>query len=429
MPIVAWIDERHLPPLGLVNAWGYNPVTLGALDPRLAPGGFDDLRRLADALHERGVALILDVVFNHTGESDALGPTLSMRGLDNRLWYRHDAKGDYVNDTGCGNTINCGNDIVAAHIIAALRRFAEWGGVDGFRYDLGVALARTDDGFDPRRGLLAKLLADPVLKTLRHIVEPWDVGPGGYRLGEFEAPIIEWNDRYRDDVRRFWRGDGGAAGAFATRLSGSSDIFLHGEARTVNFVAAHDGFTLRDAVSYAVKSNFANGEGNRDGADHNYSHNHGVEGATSDRAIIERRRRSVRAMLASLFASRGAIMLTAGDEFGRTQLGNNNAYAQDNALTWLDWGGRDIALEDFVAQLSRWRKTSGLFGDALHFDEAGEAGDVRVEWLRADGAVMEPDDWRDATRFVMRLTRKGLQQAITFDSADASVAFDPPLTD
>jgi glycogen operon protein len=427
MPIVAWIDERHLPPLGLSNAWGYNPVTLCALDPWLAPGGIADLRRLADALHARGLALILDVVFNHSGESDAEGPTLSMRGLDNRNWYRRHASGAYVNDTGCGNTINCANPVVADHIIAALRRLVEWGGVDGFRYDLGATLARTDQGFDPSGGLFAKINEDERLKTCAHIVEPWDVGPGGYRLGAFKSPLLEWNDRYRDDVRRFWRGDAAMAGPFATRLAGSSDVFGEGAARTVNFVAAHDGFTLRDAVSYAIKRNISNGESNKDGSDHNCSVNHGVDGETDDPDILDRRRRAIRAMLASLFASRGAIMLTAGDEFRRTQNGNNNAYAQDNTITWLDWRGRDAELEDYVAQLSRWRRSSGFFESVKHFDASGLAGEVRVEWLKDDGSAMQPADWAEAKRFTMRLSRSNVRQSITFDADAIRVEFDPPI--
>jgi glycogen operon protein len=427
MPLVAWIDERHLPPLGLSNAWGYNPVALCALDPRLAPGGLTDLRRLADTLHARGVALILDVVFNHTGESDASGPTLSMRGLDNRMWYRRHADGVYVNDTGCGNSLDCSHDIVARHIMQALRRLVEWCGVDGFRFDLGAALTRTAEGFDGRGGLFASILADETLKTCTHIIEPWDVGPGGYRLGAFRPPILEWNDLYRDDVRRFWRGDRGAAGAFATRLAGSSDVFTDGVARTVNFVAAHDGFTLRDAVSYAFKHNLANGEDNRDGADQNFSCNHGVEGESSDPHVLARRTMAVRAMLASLFASRGAIMLTAGDEFGRTQSGNNNAYAQDNALTWLDWTNRDTALEDFVARLSAWRRSSRLFDDDKHFDASGRADEMRIEWLRSDGAPMQAHDWSEATRFVMRLSQPAMSQSIAFDSAALIVEFEPPI--
>lgn len=425
MPLVAWIDERHLPPLGLSNAWGYNPVTLCALDPRIAPGGFDDLRGVCAAMHERGVAVFLDVVFNHTGESDALGPVLSMRGLDDATWYRR-SEGGYVNDTGCGNTLACDHPVVIAHVIAALRRFVEWAGVDGFRFDLGVTLARSQSGFSPDRGLLRAILDDPLLSARTLIVEPWDVGPGGYRLGEFPPPLLEWNDRCRDDIRRFFRGDPGSAGALATRLAGSSDIFRSGATRAVNFIAAHDGFTLADALSYSVKRNEANGEGNRDGSDHNYSFNNGVEGPSDDPAVLARRAHAAGAMLAALYCCRGALMLTAGDEFGRSQRGNNNAYAQDNEITWLDWQNRDTALEELVAALARWRKTSGFFTSHALFDANGQAEDARVEWLRPDGDPMNAEDWRAATAFIMRMTAAGVSEDILFDRARTRVAFFPP---
>ena len=287
MPIAAWIDERHLPPLGLANGWGYNPVTFFALDPRLAPGGIAELRAAVETLHGEGIDVFLDVVFNHTGESDAQGATLSLRGLDNATYYRH-ARGDpgrLVNDTGCGNTLACDRPPVARMILDAMRHFVLHAGVDGFRFDLGPVLGRDEDGFSREAGLFRQMRDDPVLGDRVLIAEPWDIGPDGYQLGNFPEPFLEWNDRYRDDLRRFWRGDAAALGALATRLAGSSDIFRrNGEqaSRSVNFIAAHDGFPLADLVAYENKHNEANGEHNRDGHDENFSWNDGVEGEAID---------------------------------------------------------------------------------------------------------------------------------------------------
>ena len=284
MPVTAWIDERHLPPLGLSNAWGYNPVTFMALDPRLAPGGLAELRDTVSALRAAGIGVILDLVFNHTGESDEFGPTLSLRGLDNLAYYRHAPDGSLVNDTGTGNTIAAQHPVVRELILDTLRHFVANAGVDGFRFDLATILGRGNDGFDADAPLLREIRDDPVLSKRVLIAEPWDIGPGGYQLGNFASPFLEWNDRYRDDVRRFWRGDRGMIGQLATRLAGSSDVFAGpaGKTRTVNFIAAHDGMTLADMVAYERKHNEANGEGNRDGHNDNLSWNNGVEGETSD---------------------------------------------------------------------------------------------------------------------------------------------------
>lgn len=403
MPIVAWIDERHLPPLGLRNAWGYNPVTFKALDPRLAPGGVSDLRRTVAALREASIGVILDLVFNHTGESDELGPTLSLRGLDNRTCYRHepDRPGALVNVTGTGSTIACDAPDVIALIVDALRHFVLHAGVDGFRFDLATVLARTAHGFDPGHSLLRAIVEDPVLKDRVLIAEPWDIGPGGYQLGNFPPPFLEWNDRFRDDVRRFWRGDRGAVGQLATRLAGSSDIFRRdgqNASRSINFLAAHDGFTLADLVSYERKHNEANGEQNHDGHNENFSWNNGVEGETADAAIIAARKHDLRAMLATLFASRGTIMLTAGDEFGRTQHGNNNAYAQDNETTWLDWEGRDRDLETYVEAISAFRSRS--LGNCRFLDgnTVRRGGPLDVDWLAENGRRLETHEWEDPDR-------------------------------
>lgn len=399
MPVVAWIDERHLPALGLKNVWGYNPVGFMAPDPRLAPGGIAELRQAVAALHAAGIGVILDLVFNHTGESDESGPTLCLRGLDSQAYYRHlpDEPGRFVNDTGTGNTLACDRPVVRQMVLDALRHFVRHAGIDGFRFDLAAVLGRTDSGFDRDAALLRQIADDPDLSDRVLIAEPWDIGPDGYQLGNFPEPYLEWNDRFRDDIRRFWRGDAGTVGALATRLAGSSDIFAGERTRSVNFIAAHDGMTLADLASYASKHNEANGEGNRDGHDENLSWNNGVEGASDDARIVEARRRDVRALLATLFASRGAIMLTAGDEFGRSQRGNNNAYAQDNDITWLDWNGRDIGLEDFVAALAAARERAGLTVDARFLTgRADERGLADVEWLRPDGSGMDVADWEDA---------------------------------
>lgn len=395
MPITAWIDERHLGPLGLVNGWGYNPVAFLAPDPRLCPGGMEELAATVAALRAAGIGVILDVVFNHTGESDAFGPTLSLRGLDNAAYFRHAPDGRLINDAGTGNTLACDHPATRRLILDALRHFVGRAGVDGFRFDLAPVLARAGTGgFDPRAALLAEMAADPLLADRVMIAEPWDIGPGGYQLGHFPPDWLEWNDRYRDRMRRFWRGDAHMLGEFATALAGSSDSFAPPATRTVNFIAAHDGFTLADLVSYCHKHNAANGEQNRDGHGENHSWNNGVEGATTDPAVLAERRRDLKALLSTLFASRGTIMLTAGDEFGRTQGGNNNAYAQDNAITWLDWQGRDRELEAHVAQLAALRRAQPRIGDArLLTGAAGSDGIPDVSWLTPGGRVKQPADW------------------------------------
>lgn len=403
MPVTASIDERHLPPLGLSNAWGYNPVTFMALDPRLAPGGLKEVRDTVAALRKAGIGTILDLVFNHTGESDRLGPTLSLRGLDAMAYYRHQPDGRLVNDTGTGNTVACDHPVVREMVLDTLRHFVRFAGVDGFRFDLAPVLGRVDGAFDPDAPLLQAIADDPVLADRVLIAEPWDIGPNGYQLGNFRPPYLEWNDRCRDDIRRFWRGDAGGIGALATRLAGSSDVFAtesQPTSRTVNFIAAHDGMTLADIVAYERKHNEANGEQNRDGHNGNLSWNNGIEGETDDEAISLARSNDRRALLATLFASRGTIMLTAGDEFGRTQKGNNNAYAQDNAITWLDWAGRDQALEQYTASLSALRRAfPALAGTCFLTGAPGDGSEIPdVSWLTETGAPLGEADWNDAGR-------------------------------
>lgn len=402
MPITAWIDERHLPPLGLTNAWGYNPVTFMALDPRLAPGGVAELRATVAALRKAGIGTILDLVFNHTGESDRFGPTLSMRGLDARAYFRHFA-GHLVNDTGTGNTVACDHPVMARMVLDSLRHFVLNAGVDGFRFDLAPILGRTAQGFDADAPLLKAIRQGDLLGDRVMIAEPWDIGAGGYQLGNFGGRFLEWNDRYRDDVRRFWRGDPGTVGDLATRLAGSSDLFQRDGAtatRSVNFVAAHDGFSLADLVSFETRHNEANGENNRDGHGENFSWNNGAEGSSADPETGMARRRDALALLATLFASRGTVMLTAGDEFGRTQHGNNNAYAQDNDITWLDWVNRDRAREDYVAALAglRERFTALRKMDFLTGTPASGDGLRDIQWLAESGADMTPREWQDAER-------------------------------
>lgn len=411
MPINAWIDERHLGPLGLTNYWGYNPVNWFALDPRLAPGGIAELREAVAALHAAGIGVILDMVYNHDGESDVHGPTLSLRGLNARDYFRHADDGQLINDTGTGNAIACNQPMVRRLILDSLRYFVTQAGVDGFRFDLAPALGRMADGFDPHAPLLEAMRADPTLADRVMIAEPWDIGPGGYQLGHFGDNWLEWNDRHRDDMRRFWRGDSGMLGAMATRLAGSSDIFGGAATRTVNFLAAHDGFTLADVTSYEQRHNHANGEQNSDGHGENLSWNNGVEGPSDERAVQEARRRDRIALLATLFCSRGTIMLTAGDEFGRTQQGNNNAYAQDNAIGWVDWAGRDTALEAEAFALAALRAgNADLRGTSI-------LSDADVAWLDESGAPMHVAQWEDPQRrrFALRYCGSGLTICVNGD--------------
>jgi glycogen operon protein len=405
MPLAAWIDERHLPPLGLTNAWGYNPVIFMAPDPRIAPGGIAEISDAVSALHAAGIGVILDGVFNHTGESDAFGPTLSLRGLDNALYYRHasDDPGRLANDTGTGNALAADRPEVMVLILDAMRYWATVTGIDGFRLDLAVSLGRADDGFRRDAPIFRAIEADPLLGSLTVIAEPWDVGLGGYQLGKLPPRWSEWNDRYRDDVRLFWRGDRGRLGSLATRLAGSADIFAgRRPSASVNFLAAHDGFSLADLVAHERKHNLANGENNRDGTDANFSWNDGVEGPTDDAAILAARRNDARALLATLFVSRGTLMLTAGDEFGRTQGGNNNAYAQDNPTTWLDWENADMELAGFVSRLSALRKRHRSLSDDdfLTGRPTGRRPVPDAVWLRPDGGEMTLSDWDAGGRTV-----------------------------
>ncbi|MDX2183988.1 MAG: glycogen debranching protein GlgX, partial [Gemmatimonadaceae bacterium] len=399
LPVMAAMDEPHLVRAGLTNYWGYNTIGWCVPDPRLAPGGIAELREAVAALHAAGIEVLLDVVFNHSAEGDANGLTLSLRGLDNRGYYRL-AHGKYVNDSGCGNTLALDRPATVRLVMDSLRYFVEAAGVDGFRFDLATDLGRRAQGFDPAAPLLAAIEQDPVLRERKLIAEPWDIGPGGYQLGHFPARWGEWNDRYRDTVRRYWRGDGGLLGELATRIAGSADVFASRHrppSRSVNFITAHDGFTLHDLVSYTQKHNHANAESNRDGTDANYSWNHGVEGPSSDPTVIAARQRDVRGLLALLLLSRGTPMLTMGDELGRTQQGNNNAYAQDNALTWVDWGSADRNLIAFTARVVALRQRLAVFHAERWLTGRAGAGAPHpdVAWRRLDGTPMAQSDWSD----------------------------------
>ncbi|MEJ2458894.1 MAG: glycogen debranching enzyme, partial [Novosphingobium sp.] len=332
-----------------------------------------------------GIGVLLDLVFNHSGESDTGGSVLSLRGLDNAA-YAHAPDGTLINDTGCGNTLDFANPAVRRLALDTMRHFVAHGGIDGFRFDLAPVMAR-GPGFDPAAPIFAEIGGDPLLGDRVLIAEPWDIGPGGYQLGNFPAHWLEWNDRFRDDVRRFWKGEEGI-GVLATRLAGSSDVFgphqPHSDCRSVNFLAAHDGFTLADVVAYRHRHNEANGENNRDGHGENHSWNNGVEGPSHDPHVQAARKADLKALLGTLFASTGTIMLTAGDEFGRSQQGNNNAYCQDNPIGWVDWTGRDRELEDYVAALSAKRR--GRLRSFARFPD-------KVRWLTAEERLMTIADW------------------------------------
>ncbi|MDO9706951.1 glycogen debranching protein GlgX [Paracraurococcus lichenis] len=403
MPAAAGIDERHLPPLGLNNHWNYNPVLFLAPDPRLAPGGMEEVRAAIAALRAAGIGAILDVVYNHSGEGDEDGPTLSLRGLANRAFHRFAPDGRYANEAGCGNTLALDRPWPLRLAMDAMRHWVLAAGVEGFRLDLATVLGRREGGFDPHAPLLQAMRQDPLLRERIVIAEPWDIGWGGYRLGEFPPGWGEWNDRFRDTVRRFWRGDAGMVPDLATRLAGSADLFGPARRRvsdSINYVTSHDGFTLADLVAFTRKRNEANGEHGHDGHNENHSWNGGVEGPTEDPAVLARRAGDVRALLATLLAARGTPMLSMGDECGRSQGGNNNAYAQDNPVSWLDWAGMDRGLMEFAARLVRAR----LEHPALHADRVltglpqDGGGLPDVAWLRPDGAAMGPADWAEAGR-------------------------------
>ncbi|MDR3493455.1 MAG: glycogen debranching protein GlgX [Ancalomicrobiaceae bacterium] len=432
LPVAAGLDERHLATLGLTNYWNYNPIAPLSPDLGLAPGGFDEIAAAVDALHAAGIAVILDVVLNHSGECDHLGPTVSFRGLDNAAWYRlnPDDKTRIIDDAGCGNTLRAEKPHVVRLMLDALRTWAIRARLDGFRFDLATTLARGPNGFDPDHPFLAAVSQDPVLRDLILIAEPWDIGWGGYQLGQFPSGWGEWNDRFRDVARRFWRGEDGLIGAFTTNFAGSADFLAPKRrpvSRSVNFVTAHDGFTLADLVAFETKHNEANGEENRDGTNANHSWNHGVEGPTSDAAVIEKRRRDQRGLLATLILARGTPMLSMGDEIGRTQRGNNNAYAQDNDISWMDWARADRDLMTLAAKLIRLRRSlPALNAEAVLTGAPAAPGLLPdVSWLNASGQPMQTADWINAQNRLL-IARFGAGEA---DGADVLVAINAGSAD
>jgi glycogen operon protein len=411
LPVQHGSVDRHLVERGFENYWGYNTVGFFAPDCRFATGALGqqvaEFKSMVKAFHRVGLEVILDVVYNHTGEGDHLGPSLCFRGIDNASYYRLSPADRlrYEDSTGCGNTLDASHTRVLQMILDSLRYWASEMHVDGFRFDLATVLGRDNGAFDPFARFFATLQQDPLLSRVKLIAEPWDLGPGGYQLGNFRGSWAEWNDRYRDALRRFWRGDEGKLPDLASRLAGSCDIFEpsgRGPCASVNFVTCHDGFTLEDLVSYERKHNEANGEANRDGHDDNLSRNWGVEGATAAARVLHARDRAKRNLLATLAFSLGVPMLSHGDELGRTQLGNNNAYCQDGVLTWIDWEpderGRELLA--FARRLFEIRRQNPVFRRRRCFagGPVGAAGEKDVSWLKPEGGELSPADWADAQR-------------------------------
>jgi glycogen operon protein len=428
MPVQHRTDEERLLGLGLTNHWGYN--TIGWFVPeqrywsrQVGTTPASEFRAMADAIHARGLELVIDVVYNHSAETDEFGPTLSMRGIDNAMYYqlRPDDMARYENWTGTGNCLKLEEPRVLQLVMDSLRYWVTEFGVDGFRFDLAPVLGRSASrGFDVHAAFFAAVAQDPVLSRALLIAEPWDIGPGGYRLGGFPPGWLEWNDKYRDTARGFWlrqgRGDAAGLGDFAHRFTASSQQFHHGgraPTASVNLVTAHDGFTLRDLVSYEHRHNQANGEHNRDGHAHNLSTNCGVEGPSDDPAVQARRQRLQRVLLATLLLSQGTPMLLAGDEIGHSQQGNNNAYCQDNAITWLDWAAADTALATFVARLAALRHEALVLRSARWWP-AGAGQATGLHWLRPDGQPMVGADWHAGSAKAM---------AIAFDALPGQSAW------
>ena len=403
LPINYGVNEPHLQEKGLQNYWGYNPLAMFAVEPKYCSQAnsrnpLDEFKSMVKALHEAGIEVILDMVFNHTAESEKPFPTFSQRGIDDQTYYWQNEQGEYTNWTGCGNMLNLSNDVTRKWVMDCLRYWVEECHVDGFRFDLGTVLGRESPDFNRYAKLFDDIAQEPSLQQVKFISEPWDIGHYGYQLGNFPHYFAEWNDRFRDDMTRFWLWKSGEVGAFAERLAGSGDLFKR-EARlphtTLNFITAHDGFTLRDLVSYNHKHNEANGEENRDGRNENYSYNHGIEGSQLDlndeyqSAVENQRVLAQGGLLASLLLANGTPMLLAGDEFGNTQFGSNNAYCQDNEITWLKWQDFNQELFDLTKQLIAVRKQiQSLRQDVWWSDE-------NVTWLNIDGKSMQVEDWHN----------------------------------
>ncbi|WP_238084731.1 glycogen debranching protein GlgX [Pseudescherichia vulneris] len=411
LPIHWFPDDQHLLDRGLKNFWGYN--TLGFFAPAsryFGPKGIQGFRDMVRAFHDAGIEVILDVVYNHTAEGNELGPTLSFKGIDNFSYYRTmpDQHRYYINDTGTGNTVNTSHPRVLQMVMDSLRYWAESMHIDGFRFDLGTILGREPEGFDQRGGFFDAITQDPVLSKLKLIGEPWDIGPGGYQVGGFPPGWAEWNDKYRDTVREYWKGDN-VAQDFASRLLGSGDLYdIRGRRpwSSVNFITAHDGFTLNDLVSYNEKHNEENGEDNNDGHNDNRSYNYGAEGPTDDENINAVRERQKRNFLATLFLSHGTPMLLAGDEFGRSQMGNNNGYCQDSEISWVHWDDlppSSEALRNFTRQLIKLRAEQPLLRR-----ESWRDG-LLIEWFNAEGGFQQPEHWHEGSALVVYISRPDLK--------------------
>jgi glycogen operon protein len=447
MPVAHHVDEKRLLDIGLSNYWGYNPIAWNAPDARYA-SGVDQLeghqfgntrvefRATVDALHAAGVEVLLDVVYNHSGETDEWGPTLSLRGIDNATYYHLDPEDlrKYTNWTGCGNCLNVANPLVLRMVMDSLRNWVTEFGVDGFRFDLAPVMARDGwmqgGGFNARSALLAAIAQDPVLRQCTMVAEPWDIGSGGYRLGEFPDHWLEWNDRFRDVQRAFWLTREGTRGELATRLSGSTDYFNPRHRMphsSVNFVTAHDGFTLADLVSYRERCNWANGEENRDGHGHNLSVNFGVEGDSQDAHIVELRMRSKRALLANVVLSLGTPMLLAGDEMGHSQHGNNNAYCQDNATTWLHWDAADEGLVQYTQQLISLRQDCDALQSRFWWRTTANGLGTVARWFGPNGSALTANDWADAHVGAFMLTlERGALYVLLCNSGDHPMNFELP---
>jgi len=445
MPIHDFLDERHLVDKGLRNFWGYNTLSFFAPSRRYAKSdAIQEFRDMVRAYHDANIEIILDVVYNHTAEGDGFGPSLSFRGLDNLAYYstEHGDPGSYINDTGCGNTLNADYPQVQRLVLDSLLYWHKEMGVDGFRFDLATVLGRHDHGYSATHPLLHAIDTDSELQKAKLVAEPWDPGPGGYQLGNFTGRWCEWNDRYRDTVRQFWRGDSANSGEFARRLHGSADVFEvngRGPHTSVNLITSHDGFTLADLVSYEQRHNKANGENNQDGHAHNLSCNHGQEGPTDDAVILQLRRQHRLNLLATLLCSQGTPLLLAGDEFGHTQQGNNNAYAQDNDIGWLDWQkmADDPEFTEQIRALIRLRRETPLLRLQDYVHGTLETGDERFEikWLRQDGEPMSDHNWSAERAFCKLLSATNASGeisavAILVNASDSVVEFQlPDLSD
>lgn len=400
LPVNFYINEPHLQARGLQNYWGYNPLAMFAVEPKYAATNnpLAEFKAMVKAFHKEGIEVILDVVFNHSAESEQTYPTFCQRGIDDQTYYWRNDQGRYINWTGCGNMLNLSSDVGRKWVVDCLRYWVEHCHVDGFRFDLASVLGRDTPDFNPQAQLFTDIRNEPSLQNIKLIVEPWDIGHYGYQVGNFPNYFAEWNDRFRDDLCRFWLWKSGEIGAFAERFAGSSDLFKKNDRlphTTLNFITAHDGFVMQDLVSYNQKHNEANGEENRDGRNENYSYNHGVEGSTEclsepQKSAVENNRTFAQSgLLMSLLLANGTPMLLAGDEFGNTQYGNNNAYCQDNKITWLKWANFNKELFELTKQTIVARRQIGSLNRNQWW-----SGD-NVQWLNIHGNQMTVDDWQN----------------------------------